>query len=160
MGAKTFRYRRFFYVERLALLSGRVRRTLDSLSRGGAESSSTILVPLLLTLARDCNGGKNCDLASQGIVTVPDSHGQAGNRKASAKSERIAVTRKTTVEKSDLMAGARALGSISAKSQFARLSDSGTTSPRDEGDRTLLVGFLNDPFFDVAFMGSSSASVF
>src|SRR3977135_87181 len=36
-------------------------------------------------LARNCTCGKNCDLASHGMVTVPESHGQVGSRNASAK---------------------------------------------------------------------------
>src|SRR5262249_39065583 len=41
--------------------------------------------PRASEFARNCTCGKNCDLASQGIVTLPESHGQAGTRKASAK---------------------------------------------------------------------------
>src|SRR5262249_60444588 len=41
--------------------------------------------PRASELARNCTCGKNCDLASHGIVTLPESHGQAGTRKASAK---------------------------------------------------------------------------
>src|SRR5262245_42228568 len=41
-------------------------------------------------LARTCTCGKNCDLASHGIVTVPESHGQVGNRNASAKIPMVA----------------------------------------------------------------------
>src|SRR4029453_4655185 len=36
-------------------------------------------------VARNCTCGKNCDFASHGMVTAPDSHGQAGGRNASAK---------------------------------------------------------------------------
>src|SRR2546429_4107316 len=36
-------------------------------------------------LARNCTCGKNCDFASHGIVTSPESHGQTGNRKTSRK---------------------------------------------------------------------------
>src|SRR5215470_12695936 len=42
--------------------------------------------PRAIELARNCTWGKNCDLASHGIVTAPDSHGQAGSRKARANS--------------------------------------------------------------------------
>jgi hypothetical protein len=35
--------------------------------------------------ARNCIGGKNCDFASHGIVTAPDSHGHAHATNASAK---------------------------------------------------------------------------
>ena len=43
-------------------------------------------------VARNCTCGKNCDLASHGIVTAPDSHGQAGSRKASAKIAIVAAS--------------------------------------------------------------------
>src|SRR5262249_59855046 len=39
--------------------------------------------PRASELARNCTCGKNCDLASHGIVTLPESHGQAGPRQAS-----------------------------------------------------------------------------
>src|SRR6267378_333624 len=41
-------------------------------------------------LARNCTCGKNCDLASHGIVTAPESHGQVGSRNASAKIPMVA----------------------------------------------------------------------
>src|SRR5215467_7834752 len=40
--------------------------------------------PRAIEPARNCTCGKNWDLASHGIVTAPDSHGQAGSRNASA----------------------------------------------------------------------------
>src|SRR6266567_4075738 len=40
--------------------------------------------PRASELARNCTCGKNCDFASHGMVTAPDSHGHAGSRKASA----------------------------------------------------------------------------
>src|SRR5262249_58788862 len=40
--------------------------------------------PCAIDVARNCTGGKKCDFASQGMVTVPDSHGQGGSRKESA----------------------------------------------------------------------------
>src|SRR5258707_14150831 len=40
--------------------------------------------PCAMDVARNCTGGKNCDLASHGMVKVPESHGQAGSRNASA----------------------------------------------------------------------------
>src|SRR6266852_2568060 len=43
-------------------------------------------------VARNCTCGKNCDLASHGIVTAPDSQGQAGSRKASAKIAIVATS--------------------------------------------------------------------
>src|SRR5262249_2243738 len=39
--------------------------------------------------ARNCTCGKNWDFASHGIVTSPESHGQAGNTKASMKIARV-----------------------------------------------------------------------
>src|SRR5437870_8417345 len=41
--------------------------------------------PRPMDAARNCNGGKNCDFASHGMVTAPESQGHAGTRKASAK---------------------------------------------------------------------------
>src|SRR6266849_3118335 len=43
-------------------------------------------------VAKNCTCGKNCDLASHGIVTAPDSQGQAGSRKASAKTAIVATS--------------------------------------------------------------------
>src|SRR5215216_5593174 len=40
--------------------------------------------------ARKRTCGRNCDLASHGIVTAPDSHGQAKTRQASAKIASVA----------------------------------------------------------------------
>lgn len=47
---------------------------------------------------RDIISGRNCDLASQGIVTSPDSHGHAGSRKASAKSAMVRASGNLPVE--------------------------------------------------------------
>jgi len=38
--------------------------------------------PCAREVARNCSSGWNCDLASHGMVTAPDSHGHARNRKA------------------------------------------------------------------------------
>src|SRR5262245_31117027 len=54
--------------------------------------------PIASDLARNCKGGRNCDLASQGIVTRPDSHGHAGSRKASAKSAMVRASGNLPVE--------------------------------------------------------------
>jgi hypothetical protein len=45
--------------------------------------------PRATDVARNCTWGKNCDFASHGIVTSPESQGQAGNRKASMKIARV-----------------------------------------------------------------------
>src|SRR5436305_15228247 len=41
--------------------------------------------PRASELARNCACGKNGDFASHGIVTLPESHGQAGSRNDSVK---------------------------------------------------------------------------
>src|SRR5262245_12924146 len=46
--------------------------------------------PCAIDQARNCTCGKNCDFASQGMVTAPESHGQVGSRKASAKMAMVA----------------------------------------------------------------------
>src|SRR4029077_2918321 len=49
-------------------------------------------LPRAMEVARNCACGKNCDFASHGIVTAPESHGQAGSRKASAKIASVTAT--------------------------------------------------------------------
>src|SRR5436190_20480885 len=48
--------------------------------------------PRAIELARNCTCGKNCDLASQGIVTAPESHGEEGRRKARANTAMVTAT--------------------------------------------------------------------
>ena len=75
--------------------------------------------PCANAVARNCTCGKNCDLASHGMVTAPDSHGQAGSTKASAK---IAM-----VARSEMPAPAR-----------AATSATGPLAPVHAGRNTLL----------------------
>ena len=38
-----------------------------------------------MDVARNCTAGKNCDFASHGMVTAPESQGSAGSQNAAAK---------------------------------------------------------------------------
>src|SRR5258708_1948619 len=54
--------------------------------------------PRAMDVAKNCTGGKNCDFASHGMVTAPESQGEAGSKKASAKTTMVSGSGMRAVE--------------------------------------------------------------